>query len=248
MRPQNDAGAFRSIALINYANLLIQAGQLSYVTQNLYVDENAFRLNPFFCLFFRLCCNAFPSLRDLWLTPCSCTTPTSASLASSAIWCRRPLLRPAATPPPPTPPRSHAAAPYSAPQPRRHPLLRLLLRPLLRPLATRVTAAQDYIVNHWSDDSGDPWEEIKAQVFFVKHTYRHACILGSQLALFFKDADFAATLNATARAIEANINSVHWSDSKGYVMEIPAQRELDSAVHLAFLYGDSGDGFYTPGR
>ena len=37
MRPQNDAGAFRSIALINYANLLIQAGQLSYVTQNLCV-------------------------------------------------------------------------------------------------------------------------------------------------------------------------------------------------------------------
>jgi hypothetical protein len=35
MRPQNDAGAFRSIALINYANHLIQAGQLSYVTQNL---------------------------------------------------------------------------------------------------------------------------------------------------------------------------------------------------------------------
>jgi hypothetical protein len=39
MRPQNDAGAFRSIALINYANLLIQAGQISYVTQNLYVDQ-----------------------------------------------------------------------------------------------------------------------------------------------------------------------------------------------------------------
>ncbi len=38
MRPQNDAGAFRSIALINYANLLIQAGQISYVAQNLYVD------------------------------------------------------------------------------------------------------------------------------------------------------------------------------------------------------------------
>ncbi len=38
MRPQNDAGAFRSIALINYANLLIQAGQLSYVAQNLCVD------------------------------------------------------------------------------------------------------------------------------------------------------------------------------------------------------------------
>ena len=37
MRPQNDAGAFRSIALINYANLLIQAGQLSYVAQNLCV-------------------------------------------------------------------------------------------------------------------------------------------------------------------------------------------------------------------
>ena len=107
--------------------------------------------------------------------------------------------------------------------------------------------AQDYIVNHWSDDSGDPWEEIKAQVFFVKHTYRHACILGAQLASYFKDSDFAATLNATARSIEDNINSVHWSDTKGYIMEIPNQRELDSAVHLAFLYGDSGDGFYTPG-
>jgi len=102
-------------------------------------------------------------------------------------------------------------------------------------------------VNHWSDDSGDPWEEIKAQVFFVKHTMRHACILGSQLALVFKDSDFAATLNATARSIESNINNVHWSDAKGYIMEIPNQRELDSAVHLAFLYGDSGDGFYTPG-
>ena len=102
-------------------------------------------------------------------------------------------------------------------------------------------------MNHWSDDSGDPWEEIKAQVFFVKHTMRHACILGSQLALVFKDSDFAATLNATARSIESNINNVHWSDAKGYIMEIPHQRELDSAVHLAFLYGDSGDGFYTPG-
>jgi len=124
----------------------------------------------------------------------------------------------------------------------RHPALRFI-----RSRAACDCAAQDYIVNHWSDDSGDPWEEIKAQVFFVKHTYRHACILGSQLALFFKDTDFAATLNATARAIESNINSVHWSDSKGYIMEIPSQRELDSAVHLAFLYGDSGDGFYTPG-
>jgi len=110
-----------------------------------------------------------------------------------------------------------------------------------------MTRLQDYIVNHWSDDSGDPWEEIKAQVFFVKHTYRHACHLGAQLALYFKDSDFATTLNATARSIEDNINSIHWSDSKGYVMEIPNQRELDSAVHLAFLYGDSGDGFYTPG-
>jgi hypothetical protein len=219
MRPQNDAGAFRSIALINYANLLIQAGQLSYVTQNLYVDADAFRLKPFFRLFFPFMLQRVP------FAP----RPVANALFMYNTDISQPGIKRDLVPPPPTPPRP-------------------LLRPLLRPAASRVTAAQDYIVNHWSDDSGDPWEEIKAQVFFVKHTYRHACILGSQLALFFKDADFAATLNATARAIEANINSVHWSDSKGYVMEIPAQRELDSAVHLAFLYGDSGDGFYTPGR
>jgi hypothetical protein len=118
---------------------------------------------------------------------------------------------------------------------------------LFRSRTPHSNAPQDYIVNHWSDDSGDPWEEIKAQVFFVKHTYRHACILGAKLASYFNDSDFAAALNATARSIEQNINSMHWSDAKGYVMEIPNQRELDSAVHLAFLYGDSGDGFLTPG-
>ena len=50
MRPQNDAGAFRSIALINYANLLIQAGQLSYVTQNLYVRQRELLLSMLQCI------------------------------------------------------------------------------------------------------------------------------------------------------------------------------------------------------
>jgi glucoamylase len=104
----------------------------------------------------------------------------------------------------------------------------------------------EYIQQIWSNDSGDPWEEIKAQVFFVKMTMRRALYLGAQIATALGDNGAAQSYSSTAKQIEDDINNKHWNSQTGVVMEIPQQRELDSAMHLAVLYGNNGDGFYSP--
>ena len=98
----------------------------------------------------------------------------------------------------------------------------------------------------WSQNSGDPWEEINSQVFFVKFVMRRALYLGAQIATALGDTSSASSYASTAKSIEDNINSNHWDANKGLIMEIPNQRPLDSAVHLGVLYGNNGDGFYSP--
>jgi glucoamylase len=98
----------------------------------------------------------------------------------------------------------------------------------------------------WSQNSGDPWEEINSQVFFVKFVMRRALFLGAQIATALGDTSSASSYASTAKSIEDNINSNHWDANKGLIMEIPNQRPLDSAVHLGVLYGNNGDGFYSP--
>lgn len=103
----------------------------------------------------------------------------------------------------------------------------------------------DYVTKNWKLDSGDPWEEIKSQVFFAKYSARKGLLVGAQLADHFKDSSLAASYRATASDIEKDILATHWSSDKGLIMEIPNQRELDSAVHLGFLYGYAGDDFLS---
>ena len=98
----------------------------------------------------------------------------------------------------------------------------------------------------WQENSGDPWEEINSQVFFAKFVMRRALYLGAQIATACGDEGSASSYASTAKDIEADINAKHWDSQKGIVMEIPNQRPLDSAVHLGVLYGNNGDGFYSP--
>jgi hypothetical protein len=42
-------------------------------------------------------------------------------------------------------------------------------------------------------------------------------------------------VQSTAQQIQENIQSMHWSQSEGIIMEVPQIRELDSAVHLGAL-------------
>jgi len=104
----------------------------------------------------------------------------------------------------------------------------------------------DYVLSNWNLDSGDPWEEVRGQVFFEKFAARRAFLLGAQLATTFGDSDRANTLTTAAAAVQADIQANHWSASQGIIMEVPQTRPLDSAVHLGVLYGHMGDGFLDP--
>ena len=92
-----------------------------------------------------------------------------------------------------------------------------------------------YVVEVWPKNSGDPWEEVRGQVFFDKFVQRYALIMGAELATEFGNSTAANLYTQTAAAIEANILSVHWNPSKGIIMEVPNIRELDSATHLGVV-------------
>ena len=100
-----------------------------------------------------------------------------------------------------------------------------------------------YVVQVWPDNSGDPWEEVTGQIFFDKFVQRLALIMGAELATEFGNTTAATLYTNTAKAIAANIISVHWNAAKGIIMEVPNIRELDSATHLGVLYGYAGDDF-----
>lgn len=105
----------------------------------------------------------------------------------------------------------------------------------------------DYVLSNWNLDSGDPWEEVRGQVFFEKFAARKAFILGAALATTFGDSGRASQLSAAATAVAADIDANHWNQAAGIIMEVPQTRELDSAVHLGILYGHLNDGYLDPG-
>jgi glucoamylase len=53
----------------------------------------------------------------------------------------------------------------------------------------------DYVLSNWNLDSGDPWEEVRGQVFFEKFAARKALTLGAALATQFGDTARAATFS-----------------------------------------------------
>lgn len=55
----------------------------------------------------------------------------------------------------------------------------------------------DYVLSQWNQDSGDPWEEVRGQVFFEKFAARRAFILGAQLANTFGDTTRASQLTVS---------------------------------------------------
>lgn len=74
----------------------------------------------------------------------------------------------------------------------------------------------------WADDTGDPWEEVRSQVFFVKICSRRALLEGAALADQLGDGGAAVYYRSVALQIEDSVNTVHWSEEKGIVMEIPS--------------------------
>lgn len=102
----------------------------------------------------------------------------------------------------------------------------------------------EYVQQVWNQDSCDPWEEVRGQVFFDKFVMRKALLVASDLATKLGDSSSASSWKATAATIQSNIQSTHWNGK--IIMEVPSTRELDSATHLGVLYGTMDDGFLDP--
>jgi len=108
----------------------------------------------------------------------------------------------------------------------------------------------EFIAHHWPEETFDLWEETKGQHFFTRMVQRKALLDGAALGRRLGDAGAAAYYEEQAKALEAKIDE-HWDGSviratmPGSVGPLK-YRSLDSAVILGSLYGETGDGFYSP--
>ena len=80
----------------------------------------------------------------------------------------------------------------------------------------------EYVAHIWAEDTFDPWEEVKSQIFFVKMCIRRALLEGASLADALSDGGAAEYYRSVARDIESNIDELHWNEEKKIVMEIPS--------------------------
>jgi len=105
-----------------------------------------------------------------------------------------------------------------------------------------------YVTAQWSQPSGDLWEEVKGDLFFTKMCQRKGLVWGARFADLIGESAAASAWRATAKAMESSIEA-HWNAHSTWgaiYMELAGQREMDSAVHLGVLYGNTGDGFVAP--
>lgn len=105
----------------------------------------------------------------------------------------------------------------------------------------------EYLFNTIDAPSGDPWEEVRGDVFFAKFSYRAAFHMAAEVGkLIGDDASTVQKYADTALQLQADILATHWNSGKNLLMEVPGQRELDSATHLGVLYGYLDDSFLDP--
>lgn len=101
-----------------------------------------------------------------------------------------------------------------------------------------------YVIDNWNQPSGDPWEEVKGNIFFTMFCQRKALLWAAQLATVLGDSASAAKYQSTAKGMEPTLEA-HWNAQTGIIMELEGTRPLDSAVHLGLLYGNTFDGFLS---
>lgn len=105
-----------------------------------------------------------------------------------------------------------------------------------------------YVTAQWNQPSGDLWEEVKGDLFFTKMCQRKGLVWGAKFATLIGETGAALAYAATAKTMEASIEA-HWNPNSSWgaiYMEMAGQREMDSAIYLGILYGNTGDGFISP--
>lgn len=119
------------------------------------------------------------------------------------------------------------------------------------PTHSVIKADLEYVAHHWRDSSFDLWEEVRGQHFYTRMVQRRALVEGADLAQRLGDSGAADYYRSQARALEKHIDN-HWNGGLGYVQATldpengnrGKDLNLDVAVVLGALHGDTGDGFY----
>jgi glucoamylase len=111
----------------------------------------------------------------------------------------------------------------------------------------------EFVSHHWQEPSFDLWEEVKGQHFYTRMVQRRALLDGADLADALGDSKAAQWYRLQAGLLEKEIEK-HWDRTKGHVLTTldysggnPFKHSnIDTAVILAALHADRGDGYFAP--
>lgn len=119
------------------------------------------------------------------------------------------------------------------------------------PSHTVLKADLEYIAHH-GPFGFDLWEEECGNSFFTRMMQRKAFLTGAKVATEMGDASAAKFYHDIGKELEPWITK-HWNEERGYIVTTldwergldVKSSGLDSAVILAVLHGDTGDGFFS---
>lgn len=111
----------------------------------------------------------------------------------------------------------------------------------------------EFVAHHWKDSSADLWEETFGNHFYTRLVQRRALLDGAELAKSQNDNEAAKYYQDQATEIEKGMDAF-WDNGKKYLVVTLNQNGgldyktsgLDTAILLASLHADRGDGFYGP--
>ncbi len=113
----------------------------------------------------------------------------------------------------------------------------------------------EFVAHHWRDAAVDLWEEVRGQHFYTRVVQRRALLDGARLADKLGDGGAAKFYREQATLLEAEL-AKHWDAGRGYVVatldyeggDRGKHSNIDSAVILGILHGQTADAFMSPVR
>ncbi|MGE3974569.1 MAG: glycoside hydrolase family 15 protein [Bdellovibrionales bacterium] len=115
------------------------------------------------------------------------------------------------------------------------------------PTQSAIKADLEYVSHHWRAPSFDLWEEVFGEHFYTHMVQRASLVEGAKLAEMLKDPEAARFYRTEAIKLEAKLKS-YWNGRYIGATRTPSENKpsnLDLAVVLGVLHGDTQDGFYS---
>lgn len=110
----------------------------------------------------------------------------------------------------------------------------------------------EFLGKYWTVPSFDLWEEIQGQHFYTRMAQRKALLVGAQLAQQLNDPQAAHWYLIQARHLEQEL-AKHWLPQRNLIATTLDRvagidykvSQLDVAIVLGVLHGNTGDGFFA---